>query len=68
VRLIQTQTATGIEVVTEEILHRSGTTLVRRMRLALGESIQWHRDPCHHVKLTPGLDHVSRKVKTGIPA
>ena len=31
--------------MTEEILHRQGTTLVRRLRLAPGERTAWHRDP-----------------------
>ena len=33
----------------EETLHRRGTTLVRRLRLAPGETTPWHRDPFHRV-------------------
>jgi len=35
--------------MTEEILFRRGTTLVRRMRLAPDEAMPWHRDPYHRV-------------------
>lgn len=35
--------------MTEEILFRRGTTLVRRLRLAPGEALPWHRDPYHRV-------------------
>lgn len=33
----------------EEVLFQRGTTLVRRMRLAPGEAMPWHRDPYHRV-------------------
>jgi quercetin dioxygenase-like cupin family protein len=33
----------------EEILFQRGTTLVRRMTLAPGEAMPWHRDPFHRV-------------------
>jgi quercetin dioxygenase-like cupin family protein len=33
----------------EEILFHRGTTLVRRLRLAPGEALPWHRDPFHRV-------------------
>ena len=35
--------------MTEEILFQRGTTLVRRLRLAPGEAMPWHRDPYHRV-------------------
>jgi quercetin dioxygenase-like cupin family protein len=35
--------------VTEEVLERRGTVLVRRQRLAPGESTPWHLDPHHRV-------------------
>lgn len=35
--------------MTEETLFRRGTTLVRRLRLAPGEAMPWHRDPFHRV-------------------
>lgn len=33
----------------DDILFRRGRTLVRRMRLAPGEAMPWHRDPYHRV-------------------
>ena len=33
----------------EEVLHRRGTTLVRRLCLAPGEATPWHHDPFHRV-------------------
>jgi quercetin dioxygenase-like cupin family protein len=33
----------------EERLFQRGTTLVRRLRLAPGEAMPWHRDPFHRV-------------------
>jgi len=33
----------------DEILFKRGTTLVRRMHLAPGEAMPWHRDPFHRV-------------------
>ena len=35
--------------MTEDILIHRGTTLVRRMRLAPGEKMPWHRDPHHRI-------------------
>jgi quercetin dioxygenase-like cupin family protein len=35
--------------VTDEVLFQRGTTLVRRLRLAPGEALPWHRDPFHRV-------------------
>jgi quercetin dioxygenase-like cupin family protein len=34
----------------ERLLHR-GTVLVRRLRLAPGEAMPWHRDPHHRVTI-----------------
>jgi quercetin dioxygenase-like cupin family protein len=34
-----------------ELLFRRGTTLVRRLRLAPGEAMPWHRDPYHRVSV-----------------
>ena len=33
----------------EEVLHRRGTTLVRRLCLAPGEATPWHHNPFHRV-------------------
>lgn len=35
--------------MTEEVLFQRGTTLVRRLSLAPGEAMPWHRDPFHRV-------------------
>ena len=35
--------------MTDEVLLRRGTTLVRRLRLAPSEAMPWHRDPFHRV-------------------
>lgn len=32
-----------------EVLFQRGTTLVRRLQLAPGEAMPWHRDPFHRV-------------------
>jgi quercetin dioxygenase-like cupin family protein len=37
------------DTMSEHVLHRRGKTLVRRLRLAPGESTAWHRDPFHRV-------------------
>ena len=33
----------------DEVLFQRGTTLVRRLHLAPGEAMPWHRDPFHRV-------------------
>jgi len=35
--------------ISNEILFQRGTTLVRRLHLAAGEAMPWHRDPFHRV-------------------
>jgi len=35
--------------MTDEIVFHHGTTMVRRLRLAPGEAMPWHRDPCNRV-------------------
>ena len=37
--------------MSEERLFRRGTVLVRRLRLAPGEAMPWHRDPYHRVSV-----------------
>ena len=37
--------------MTDERLFQRGTTLVRRLRLAPGEAMHWHRDPFHRVSV-----------------
>jgi hypothetical protein len=38
--------------VLEEILHRQGNILVRRLRLESGEATRWHRDPYERLTVT----------------
>jgi quercetin dioxygenase-like cupin family protein len=38
--------------IAEDVLFRRGTTLVRRLRLAPGEAMPWHRDPFERVTVT----------------
>jgi quercetin dioxygenase-like cupin family protein len=35
--------------IAEDVLFQRGTTLVRRLTLAPGEAMPWHRDPFHRV-------------------
>ena len=35
--------------MTDEVLFQRGTAFVRRLRLAPGEAMPWHRDPFHRV-------------------
>ena len=42
--------------MTDEILFQHGTTLVRRLHLAPGEAMAWHRDPFHRVAVVLGGD------------
>ena len=45
--------------MTDEILFRHGTTMVRRLRLAPGEAMPWHRDPFQRVAVVLGGDLLS---------
>jgi quercetin dioxygenase-like cupin family protein len=40
----------------DEVLFHQGTTMVRRLRLAPGEAMPWHRDPFHRVAVVLGGD------------
>ena len=42
--------------VTDETLHRRGTTLVRRLRLEPGEATPWHSDPHHRISVVVSGD------------
>jgi len=35
--------------MSDEVLFQRGTILVRRLRLAPGQALPWHRDPYHRV-------------------
>jgi hypothetical protein len=45
--------------MTDEIVFHHGTTMVRRLRLALGEALPWHRDPFQRVAVVLGGDPLS---------
>jgi quercetin dioxygenase-like cupin family protein len=51
--------------VTEEIVLRRGTTLVRRQRLAPGEDTGWHRDPYHRVTVVLSGDAIAIEFPDG---
>jgi len=53
--------------MTEDILHRGTSTLIRRQRLALGESTPWHRDPYHRVTLVLSGDALTIEYRDGRP-
>jgi hypothetical protein len=42
--------------MSEEVLFRRGTILVRRQRLSPGEALLWHRDPFHRVSVVLSAD------------
>jgi hypothetical protein len=54
--------------MTAEILHKRGTTLVRRLRLAPGEATPWHRDPFHRVSVVLNGDRLEIEFRDGSPA
>jgi quercetin dioxygenase-like cupin family protein len=45
--------------VTDEVLFQYGTTMVRRLRLAPGEAMPWHRDPFRRVAVVLSGDVLS---------
>jgi quercetin dioxygenase-like cupin family protein len=49
----------------DEVLHRRGTTLVRRMRLEPGETTPWHRDPFHRVSVVVAGDTLAIEHRDG---
>ena len=51
----------------EETLHRGNRTLIRRQRLALGESTPWHRDPYHRVTLVLSGDALTIEYRDARP-
>ncbi len=42
--------------MTDEVVLQRGNVLVRRLRLAPGETMPWHRDPFHRVSVVLGGD------------
>ena len=51
--------------MTEDVLHRRGTTLVRRLHLAPGETTPWHRDPYHRVTVVVSGDALLIEYRDG---
>ena len=51
--------------MTDEIVCHHGTTMVRRLRLAPGEAMPWHRDPCQRVAVVLGGDLLSIEYRDG---
>jgi quercetin dioxygenase-like cupin family protein len=49
----------------EEELFRRGKTLVRRLRLAPGEAMPWHRDPFHRVTVVLTGDALAIEFRDG---
>jgi quercetin dioxygenase-like cupin family protein len=49
----------------EEILHRRGNCLVRRLRLAPGEATPWHRDPFQRVSVVVSGDRLDIDFRDG---
>jgi quercetin dioxygenase-like cupin family protein len=51
--------------MTDEILFRRGTTLIRRQRLVPGEALPWHRDPFHRVSVVLSGDQIEIQFRDG---
>ena len=51
--------------MTDEVLLQRGTILVRRLRLAPGEAMPWHRDPFHRVAVVLGGDALAIEYRDG---
>jgi quercetin dioxygenase-like cupin family protein len=51
--------------MTEERLFQRGTTLVRRLSLAPGEAMPWHRDPHHRVTVVLSGDALAIEYRDG---
>jgi quercetin dioxygenase-like cupin family protein len=49
----------------DEILFHQGTTMVRRLRLAPGEAMPWHRDPFQRVAVILARDLLSIEYRDG---
>jgi quercetin dioxygenase-like cupin family protein len=51
--------------MTDEIVFHRGTTMVRRLRLAPGEAMAWHRDPFQRVAVVLKGDLLSIEYRDG---
>jgi quercetin dioxygenase-like cupin family protein len=49
----------------DELLFHHGTTMVRRLRLAPGEAMPWHRDPFPRVAVVLGGDLLAIEYSDG---
>lgn len=49
----------------QEVLHHRGNYLVRRQRLAPGETTPWHRDPFHRVTVVLSGDLLNIEFRDG---
>ena len=58
----------GLTSVSEKTLYQRGTTLVRRLQLAPGESMPWHRDPYHRVSVILSGDALEIEYIDGSPS
>jgi hypothetical protein len=55
------------KTVLEETLHRRGLTVVRRLRLAPGEPMRWHRDPFQRLTVVLTGDALAIEYRDGGP-
>lgn len=53
--------------MSEEVLFRRGTALVRRQRLQPGEDTGWHRDPYHRITVVLSGDELAIEFLDGSP-
>ena len=51
--------------MTDELVFHHGCTMVRRLRLASGEAMPWHRDPCRRVAVVLSGDVLSIEYRDG---
>lgn len=51
--------------MTDTVLIHRGTTLVRRLSLAPGEAMPWHRDPYHRVSVVLRGDALAIEYRDG---
>ncbi len=49
----------------DDVLFHRGTTVVRRLRLAPGEAMPWHRDPYHRVTVVLHGDALAIEYRDG---
>jgi len=54
--------------VVESILYQRGMTLVRRLQLAPGEAMPWHRDPYQRVSVILSGDALAIEYRDGRPS